>query len=443
MRRVFIFWLMVVPGLAPPSQAAIIGTNPPAQPLTEDRIAALPAALQPAWKEYLDRSNLQRRKDQAFLEMEMKDRGIEQPVIPPSGSAARSIPLYESAAWYDSAEALRIADIIVSFQTPAGGWSKNLNLRQHPRTAGEQFAPGNSSLYLENGDFDTPPATRWNYVGTFDNEATTTELRYLARVIAAVGPERSAVYRAAFLRGLGYIFAAQYPNGGWPQVWPLQGGYHDAVTYNDGAMVNVLNLLRSVSAATNELSFVPARDRALAAASLKRGIQCMLATQIVVHGRRTVWCQQHDPLTLKPTSARNYEMPSQAASESAGIMMFLMRLPDPDREVVGAVRDAAAWLEKTGLRNVAVKWTSGGGRQLVPAPGGEPLWPRYSEIGTDRPIFGDRDKSIHDDLSEISVERRRGYSWYGEAPAWALQRYASWSKSHPQVKQLASPHSLP
>ena len=134
-------------------------------------------------------------------------------------------------------------------------------------------------------------------------------------------------YRAAFLRGLDYVFAAQYPNGGWPQVWPLQGGYHDAITFNDNAMTNILHLLLDVSEGTNEFVFVPEHVRALAAASLKRGINCLLACQIVVDGHRTVWAQQYDPLTRQPTSARNYEMPSQVAGESASIMIFLMQLP--------------------------------------------------------------------------------------------------------------------
>ena len=41
--------------------------------------------------------------------------------------------------------------------------------------------------------------------------------------------------------------------------------------------------------------------RKLAAKSLARGVKCVLATQVVVDGRRTAWCQQHDALTLKPT----------------------------------------------------------------------------------------------------------------------------------------------
>ena len=418
-------------GFAPLASAAIIGTNPPALPLTAERVAALPAAEQRGWKEYLARSDQQLRIDQAFLQVELRQHQLKETVIPPSGRAASSLPLDKPADWYGGDEARRLADIVVSFQTPAGGWSKNLDLSLHPRAPGEAFAPDNRSQAFAAADFDTPHNTNWNYVGTFDNDATVTELRYLAKVIAQVEPDRSGSYRQAFLRGIGYLGAAQYPNGGWPQVWPLEGGYHDKITYNDNAMINILGLLRDVSRGTNEFAFAPVSLRAMAGSSVRRGVDCLLATQIVVGGRRTVWCQQHDPLTLQPAAGRNYEMPSQASSESAEIMLFLMRLPNPSPQVVAAVRAAAAWFEKTKMRDRTLQRVGDDGRRLVSAPGSGPLWARYQEIGSDRPIFGDRDKTIHDKLEEISRERRRGYAWYRDTPKRALEEYAVWTKTHP------------
>jgi PelA/Pel-15E family pectate lyase len=418
-------------GFAPLASAAIIGTNPPALSLTAARIAALPAAQQRGWKEYLARSDQQLRIDQAFLQVELRQHQLKVTVVPPSGRSVSSLPLDKPADWYGGTEALRIADIVVSFQTPAGGWSKNLDMSLHPRAPGEAFAPDNRSRFLAAADFDTPHNLKWNYVGTFDNDATMTELRYLAKVITAVAPDRSGSYRQAFLRGIGYIAAAQYPNGGWPQVWPLEGGYHDMITYNDDAVVNLLGLLRDVSRGTNEFAFVPVSERALATESVRRGIDCLVATQIIVGGHRTVWCQQHDPLTLQPASGRNYEMPSQVSSESAEIMLFLMGLPKPGPQVVAAVRAAAAWFEKTKIPNSAYQRVGDDGRRLAPAPGSGPIWARYYEIGTDRPIFGDRDKTIHDKLEEISRERQRGYAWYRNTPKRALEEYAAWSKAHP------------
>jgi PelA/Pel-15E family pectate lyase len=415
------------------SRAALVGTNPPALPLTLDRIAVLAVARQPAWKEYLKRSNRQLIADQSRLNAELLEHGLTNLAIPPEARGVAGIPLQKAPEWYAGPEAARLADNIVSYQTPAGGWSKNLDLTKHPRAAGERFGHGNASHFDAAADFDTPLNVDWNYVGTFDNDATVTQLRFLARVISA-GNAGKEKYRASFNHGLAYIFAAQYPNGGWPQVWPLQGGYHDGVTFNDDAMTNILKLLADIADAKTGFAFAPSATRAKARASLERGIGCVLAAQIVVNGRPTVWCQQYDPLTLKPASARNYEMPSAASSESAAIMLFLMTLARPSAEVVAAVHAAADWFAKTQISHVAYKRTDGDPR-LVQDDSSGPLWARYYEIGTDRPIFGDRDKTIHDKVEEISLERRRGYGWYRDSGSRALEVYETWVKEHPRDRR--------
>jgi len=339
------------------------------------------------------------------------------------------MPLGNAPEWYASAEARRIADGIVSYQTPAGGWSKNLNLADHVRRPGESFAPNNLSRFLTPDDFDAPRDPHWEYMGTLDNDATTTELRFLAKVIAAADAQASAVWRAAFLRGVAYLLAAQYPNGGWPQVWPLEGGYHDAITFNDGAVTDAIEVLEAVAEGKGDCSFVPAEVRKRAAASVVRGMQCVLATQIKVEGRRTVWGQQHDALTLKPVSGRNYEPPAECSSESAGVVGFLMSRPKPDRAVVAAIEDAVAWFRTTAIHGQNYVRGPEGAR-LVPSNDDRVLWARFYQIGTDRPIFGDRDKTIHDDVTELSRERRNGYSWYNALPAETLRQYAEWLSAH-------------
>ncbi len=411
---------------APPLPAAIVGTNTPAQEIAPATIATLPPAQQGAWKEYLDRSNRQMRADQDFLARELKQSGLKEAVLPPSGGSARSLPLNRDAAWYGASNAQFLADNVVSFQTPAGGWSKNLDFSRGPRAPGGHFAPNNLSRFSNPTDFDLPRDTNWDYVGTFDNDATTTQMRFLAKTAMPGSPDQAKKWRASFLRGVDYILAAQFPNGGWPQVWPLQGGYHDTVTFNDGAVLHTMELLRDIGGGQNEFAFVPVQTRHLAKDSLDRGVQCTLAAQIRVQGRLTVWCQQHNALTLTPASGRNYEMPAAVSSESAQVMSFLMSLPNPDAAMIASVDGAAAWLKKTAIYGMAVRVSPSEGRVLEAAPGAGPIWPRFAEIGTDRPLFGDRDKTIHDAMSEISVERRRGYSWYNGAPQAVLQRYATW-----------------
>lgn len=104
-------------------------------------------------------------------------------------------------------------------------------------------------------------------------------------------------------------------------------------------------------------------------------------------------------------------------------MLFLMNLPDPSPNVVAAVHAAARWFEQTAIHG---KSYVRGRAPLIDSVDGKLLWARYYEIGTRRPIFGDRDKSIHDDMAEICEERRKGYGWYNEVPQAALDRYAEW-----------------
>jgi PelA/Pel-15E family pectate lyase len=415
------------------SIGSVVGTNPPSQPLTEQRIEALPQSQQAAWKAYLERSKRQMQIDKDTLHAEQKSAG--NPTIPvPAGHDARSIPLDKDASWYATAEATHIAGVVLSFQTPAGGWSKNIDMSKTPRQPGQSYAygPDQTARLMTPGDFGTGSDAGWNYIGTIDNDATTTQLHFLAKVVSALGAASpgAAAYRKAFLHGMDYLLAAQYPNGGWPQIWPLAGGYHDGITYNDDAMIQVMELLQATAAGRDEFSFVPAAVRKQAEASVARGIKCILATQIVVRGKPTVWCQQYDPLTMQPASARNYEMPSQSAAESANILLFLMDLPRPTPAEIAAIRGAGAWLTKVAIAGYAFRPTPEG-RALVPSPGAPLIWARYYEIGTDRPLFGDRDKSIHDTLTEISLERRNGYAWYSTAAQKAVTRYAQWREANP------------
>ena len=111
-----------------------------------------------------------------------------------------------------------------------------------------------------------------------------------------------------------------------------------------------------------------------------------------------------------------------------------MKRPKPTPEIVAAVDDAVAWLEKTKMNDLV--WGKvDGDRKLTQSPGAEPLWARYYELESLRPLFGDRDMTIHDDVREISAERRNGYGWFTVGPNRALQAYAPWGQSHPAPRK--------
>ncbi len=401
------------------SQAATIATTTPAQALAEARLASLPAAQRAQWMAYLARSRALASADKAALEAER----AEAAGMPARTHAASDggMPLRRQAAWYGTPEALRVADTVLSFQTPAGGWGKNADRSGPPRRPGEHWVP-----------LDAGRKASWHYVGTIDNGATTTEMRFLARVQAQSPGKRDAC-RAAFLKGLRYLLTAQYPNGGFPQVFPLEGGYQDAITLNDDAMLKVVELLLETGGAQGDYAFVPAALAGEARTAAQRAIALLVDMQQDAAGRRTGWGQQHDALSLALVGARNFEPAALASGESAGVLLLMMRLPAPSREVQQAVHAGVAWLRASALRDVAWQDTTAqGGRRLMPAPGAGEIWSRYYDAHSLKPVFGDRDRSVHDDVNELSIERRNGYAWFVTSPARAIDAYAAWSLRHPE-----------
>lgn len=414
------------------SSAKVVGTNPEPQPLTEQRIAALPENQQGPWRSYLERSKKALQADQAFLAGELQAAGLKEAIPAPKGGNA-ALTQSKPAAWYASAEALTMAERVISYQTPSGGWSKNLSVTQQVRPPGGSFSGEVMSRKLSADDNDAGLMNGWSYIGTFDNGATTTQLGFLAKVASALDPEAGAAVRAAVVKGLQYVFNAQYPNGGFPQVWPLMGGYHDSITFNDDAMIRVIGFLDAVAEGQAEYAWLPADLRDTARKRSERALACVLACQTRVNGQRRAWSQQNDMLTLAPAPARNYEMPAFCSGESASIVLYLMRRTNPTPEIVAAVHGAAAWFEQTKIKDMTFDRREGSdGRVLSPAPGsGNVLWARFYDVVNNRPLYGDRDKTIHDDVNEISRERRNNYSWLSTSGNRVLDHYRKWSKQHP------------
>lgn len=311
----------------------------------------------------------------------------------------------QDAGWYATPQARRIADTLILYQSTEGGWPKNTDMMVAP-----------------SGPLDPVAAN------TFDNEGTILPLTFLARVISADG--ETPARRAAFDKGLDYVFAAQSANGGWPQFFPLRPGYYSHITYNDDAMVRILTLVSDIAADKPGYGFVDPARRARAAQARRRGIDVILKTQVVQDGKLTVWCAQHDEATLAPAWARKFEPPSLSGYESVGVTRFLMSIPDPSPEVVAAVEGSVAWFKAHAIPDIAVeRFTDAEGhpdRRVIPAPG-QTLWARFYELGTNRPIFIGRDSVLHGALADIEQERRAGYNYYDASAAPLIARdYPAW-----------------
>jgi len=323
--------------------------------------------------------------------------------------------LNQTAEWYRGREAAQIADNVLLYQRHAGGWPKNIDMAA-VLTTQEQAA-----LFRQKLEDDA----------TIDNGATYTQLIFLARVYDLQKIER---YKDAFLSGLDYLLRAQYANGGWPQYYPLRRGYYARITYNDNAMIGVMKLLRDISRKKPVYAFVGETRRLKTEKAVQLGIECLLKTQVLVAGKRTVWCAQHDEITLAPAPARRFEPISLSGYESVGIVRFLMEIDHPDAQVTGAIESAIAWFEKskiTGISWITRRDPKSGDSDRVIAEDANagPLWARFYEIGTNRPIFSGRDSVIKYSVAEIEAERRNGYRWYVDEPAVLLSRdYPAWRK---------------
>ena len=260
-----------------------------------------------------------------------------------------------------------------------------------------------------------------------DNRATTDELVLLAGVYRATKREQ---FRDAFFKGLDYIFDAQFPNGGWPQVYPLEGGYHDAVTYNDDAMIHVLDLLRDIANGTPEFKFVDDARRAKARKAVAAGLQCILDTQVMQNNRRTVWCAQHDPLTLAPCDARLKEPASLSGGESVGIVKFLMQIPNPSPEIVRAIEDALVWFEHSKLTGLRPTQRDGRSFFEKDPTATQPYWARFYDIATNRPVFaGAQDGILYDSFEEMWKTNHFGYDFYTKHPEDLITKdQAKWRK---------------
>jgi PelA/Pel-15E family pectate lyase len=177
--------------------------------------------------------------------------------------------------------------------------------------------------------------------------------------------------------------------------------------------------------------------RQRAAAAFEKGIDCILKCQVIVDGKRTAWCAQHDEVTLAPAPARAFEPVSLSGHESVGLVRCLMRVEEPAPEIIDAVRSAVAWFNEVrieGIRLERVDTPSGRDVAVKKDPEAPPLWARFYDIGTNRPIFTGRSAVVQYEYDQIERERRLGYAYYGtwpkklldkEYPAWAAKRGVS------------------
>lgn len=322
--------------------------------------------------------------------------------------------------WYQTDEAARIGDQLLFYQKDNGGFEKNIDMALMLTRAERE------ALVAEKSDISET---------TIDNRATYPQLAYLARLITASmlkasPPANLPKYKEAFNKGVDYLLSSQYENGGFPQFYPLRKGYYSHITFNDDAMIGAIKVLRDIAKKKGDYLFVDEERRLKAEKAVAKAVPLILKLQVEIGGKKTIWAAQYDENTLKPANARAFEPAALTAGESVGIVRFLMLDSKPQPEIIGAVESAIDWFRANkieGFRWDRKQTPDGLKYSLVKDSKSPPIWARFYQIETMKPIFIGRDAVIKYNVSEIEAERQNGYAWYVDAARDLLEKdYPAW-----------------
>ena len=324
--------------------------------------------------------------------------------------------------------ALAAADALATGQLASGGWDYSID-----------FDPERAKRVLRRtdiGSLATDEAGRRFNVTTFDDDTTQAAIRFLLAAVdasaAADGPRERRI-RAACDHALAKLLEAQLPGGAWPQRydgvfrgpaapparatispdWPREwrkDRYERLATLNDDVLLDCIETLHDAHRRRGDRAFMTA---------IRRAGDFLVAAQLPEP--QPGWAQQYDE-RMQPAWARAFEPPAVATRETTGAIRALIAVFEAtgDRRYLEPIPAALAWLERSRI--------------------GPDRWPRFLELATNRPIYGDRDGRIRHSLDAISEERRRGYGWEGSfGVTAAIKAYRRALESEPPARATSGP----
>jgi len=258
--------------------------------------------------------------------------------------------------------AKKAAAALVYGQNPAGGWHYVID-----------FDPaGLPQWYDEFATHCWGWEEYYHFYGncTFDDDATTAPAHVLMEVyLATLDP----AYHVPLTNALDFVLRAQFPNGAWPQRFPLRydhvknghADYTSFYTLNDGVAVNNIDLLFE---AWERLGDEVYRNAAL------RGIEFLLAAQLAAP--QAGWADQYNQ-DMKPAWGRSYEPPAVCSIQTIHTIQSLFRFYKitGDRRLIESVGRALDWLDDSFITD---------------DPNAGYTHAYYYEPGTNRPLYTHR-----------------------------------------------------
>ena len=212
--------------------------------------------------------------------------------------------------YYEAAKT--VAQALVWGQHASGGWNYTFDFAGEESLKDWYATVGRSGWRLE--EFQ-------HYYGnaTFDDSCTSQCAKFLLRIYVE---KYDPSLRPALDKAIGFVLQSQYPNGGWPQRWPLmydhpfqgRADYSSFITLNDDVIPQCIDFLVQCY-------------QTLGLPGLKEPIYramylCILLQQGAPYAG---WSDQYYPDSLKPAHARSYEPRAISSSCTAAMVRQLMQ----------------------------------------------------------------------------------------------------------------------
>ena len=263
--------------------------------------------------------------------------------------------------------AQRAAGALIRAQHSSGGWNYLADFGGAPSLREWYDTIGRNAWRLEEFQHDWGNAT-------FDDGGTSESATLLLRLYVE---KHDAQYRPALDKAIAFVLDSQYPNGGWPQRYPLKDefvhhgrpDYTSYLTFNDDVAAGNIEFLT--------LCYQVLGDQRLLDA-IARGMKAFVALQ--GPAPQAGWALQYTP-DLKPAGARTYEPKALVTHTTGRNVELLLQFyrTTGDATFLARIPEALAWLDSCRLPpELAVN-----GR----------THPTFVEVGTNRPLYVHREGS--------------------------------------------------
>ena len=227
------------------------------------------------------------------------------------------------------AAAEQVADALMVAQHASGGWNYVYDFAGESSLDEWYQSVGHNAWRLE--EFHMHPDN-----ATFDDACSAEATQFLMRLQLT---RPNVDLSAALGKALGFVQRSQYPNGGWPQRYPIVQDYTRFITFNDDVLGENMKTLLMAHAAWGQPHVLD---------NLRAAMDCVVQTQ--QPGPQPGWGLQHD-LDGRPAAARSFEPAAFATHTTAaniGLLITFHRLTG-DARYTRRVPEALDWLEKLAL----------------------------------------------------------------------------------------------